>query len=106
MDGRRAFTYGEMDAWAGLVAGALEGLGISDGDRVGVLARNCAEYIAVYYGAFKSGAVPVPLNFRQRRNEWAYIIDDSDAIAVFAQAGYVETLDAIRGDVAGVRAFV
>jgi acyl-CoA synthetase (AMP-forming)/AMP-acid ligase II len=105
-DGRRTFTYAEMDGWAARVAGVFEGLRISDGDRVGILARNCAEYVAVYYGAFKAGVVPVPLNFRLHRREWAYILNDSGASTVFAQGGYVEGVDAIRNDVAAVRTFV
>ena len=105
-DGGRVLTYGKMDDWAGSVAGALEGLGLRDGDRIGVLARNCAEYVAVYYGAFKAGVVPVPLNFRLHPREWASILDDSGASAVLVQGDYVEGVDTIRNGLAAAGAFV
>ncbi|MGH9000688.1 MAG: class I adenylate-forming enzyme family protein [Acidimicrobiia bacterium] len=97
-DGARSWTYREANEWADRVATGLSDLGVGDGMRFGVLAKNCAEWLPIYYGAFKAGAVPVPLNFRLHPREWVYLLADSGATAVFAQSQYTDALDGVRSD--------
>jgi acyl-CoA synthetase (AMP-forming)/AMP-acid ligase II len=94
-DGTRTFTYGQVDAWADRVATVLADHDVADGDRVGLLARNCPDWVALYYGAFKCGAVPVPLNFRLHPTEWAYLLEDSGAKALLVQREFIEPLDGL-----------
>ncbi|GAA0612106.1 long-chain fatty acid--CoA ligase [Sporichthya brevicatena] len=94
-DGERSWTYAEVDDWANRVAAALADRELADGARVGILARNCPDWVALYYGAFKCGAVPVPLNFRLHPSEWAYLLTDSGAAAVIAQEEFVGLLDGL-----------
>jgi fatty-acyl-CoA synthase len=59
-DGTRTLTYANVDEQADRFAHVLARLGVGDGDRFAVLAKNCLEWAPIYAGAFKAGAVPVP----------------------------------------------
>lgn len=59
VDGDRRWTYAELDKWADLVAAGLHGNGIGKGDRVIVHLPNVAEFVALSFGLFRVGAVPV-----------------------------------------------
>ncbi|KAG6026714.1 hypothetical protein E4U41_001186, partial [Claviceps citrina] len=56
------WTYGELDRQSSLLARALLAMGIRAGDRVGIMAGNCEQYAAVFFGAARVGAVLVILN--------------------------------------------
>jgi acyl-CoA synthetase (AMP-forming)/AMP-acid ligase II len=105
-DGARSYTYREMDDWSDRIATVLDDLGIPDGGRFGVLAGNCCEWLAVYQGAFKRGAVPVPLNFRLHPREWEFLLADSAASAVVAQSQYVDKITTVRDKLEQVRSWV
>ena len=53
----RRLTYGEFDALVRRLANGLRGLGLEKGDRFGVLSRNGAEYMALYFAAGRAGLV-------------------------------------------------
>jgi long-chain acyl-CoA synthetase len=57
-----AITYGELEARAARVAGALRADGIEPGDRVAIDGHNTVAFVASYLGALRAGAVAVPLN--------------------------------------------
>src|ERR1700719_5054320 len=84
--GPREFAFAQLDAMANGVARALAKHGLKRGDRVALLAANCAEYIAAYYGIMRSGLVAVPVNFKFPRDTIHFIIRDSGAKIVFCDA--------------------
>jgi acyl-CoA synthetase (AMP-forming)/AMP-acid ligase II len=92
-DGRRSWIFAELDRQAGRVAALLAESGVGPGDRFAVLAANCLEYYAWYYGAAKAGAVIVPLNPRLAPPEWGYILDDSGSRLLIAGGDLVEQAD-------------
>ena len=62
-DGSRGvITYRELDRYSNRVVHGLASLGVERGDRVGVMSRNTPEYVGIYYGILKLGAVFTPLN--------------------------------------------
>lgn len=61
-DDRHAFTYRELDDAADAVAGGLAAAGVGRGDRVAVRLPTCPEQLAVHLGAYRLGAVVVPLS--------------------------------------------
>lgn len=71
------FTYAEFVARCRKLAGALDGLGLTAGDRVAILAGNCHRYLEVYAGVPAAGYVAVPLNTRHAEPEVLYAIEDS-----------------------------
>ncbi|CAB3756442.1 class I adenylate-forming enzyme family protein [Paraburkholderia solisilvae] len=79
-------TYGELDALANGVARALERRGLARGQRVAILAANCAEYVAALLGIMRAGLVATPVNFRFPQALSTFVIRDSDAQLVFCDA--------------------
>lgn len=70
-------TYADLDARAARAAAGLQRRGIQRGDRFGILAPNSADYIALFFGAMKCGAIAVPLSTRATEHEIAAIVADS-----------------------------
>jgi fatty-acyl-CoA synthase len=60
----RAMTFRQWRDRSARLANALLGLGLRKGDRVGVLAYNCVEWVEIYAAMAYSGLVMVPINFR------------------------------------------
>src|SRR5581483_11528786 len=73
----RKFTYAELDRRTGRLAGALAARGIGKGDRVALLAPNCAEYFELQFACGRLGAIMLPLNWRLTVPELEYILGDA-----------------------------
>ncbi len=61
---RSEMTWAEFDKKANRLANLLLARGIQKGQKVGILLMNCLEWLPIYFGILKSGAMAVPLNFR------------------------------------------
>ena len=97
MDGE-SITYGELDTRAERLAGALQGCGVQAGDCVAVLARNRMESVVLLYATMKTGAIYVPLNWRLAPPEFKYILEDSGARVLFAEAEpFRQAIDGLDG---------
>ncbi|MBQ6921976.1 MAG: acyl--CoA ligase [Clostridia bacterium] len=72
---RRELTWKEFNDMANKVADVLFLRGIKKGDKVGILLMNCLEWLPIYFGILKTGALAVPLNFRYAAEEIAYCVD-------------------------------
>jgi long-chain acyl-CoA synthetase len=90
--GDRRWTYAELDREAGRVAAGLAGLGVRAGERVSLHLGNRPEFVLAYYGCQKLGATPVALNVTYVRDELAYIIRDSAAVAVLSGPPFAASL--------------
>ncbi len=96
VDGERRFTYAEFGARVGRLANALRGLGIGRGERVAFLCYNCHQLLEAYYGVLLAEAVLLPLNFRLRPEELAYILNHAEARNLFVDPDFLPLLDRIR----------
>ncbi|MFE0787553.1 2,3-dihydroxybenzoate-AMP ligase [Streptomyces sp. alain-838] len=81
VDGDRRWTYAELDAEADRVARGLRGLGIGRGDRVVVQLPNRAEFLFVWFGLQRLGAVPVHAMPGHRRREIGHLVRVAGAVA-------------------------
>lgn len=79
---RREMTWKVFDEKANRFANLLIKRGIKKGDKVAILLMNCLEWLPIYFGILKTGAIAVPLNFRYTANEIKYCLDLSDSIAL------------------------
>ena len=106
VDGELRFTYGEFlercDRWST----ALQSLGVEQGDRVAYIAPNTHAHLEAYYAVPQIGAVLVPINFRLKPEDFAYIINHCGARAVCVHPDHLEAIDAIRGQIPAVEVFV
>ena len=82
------------------VACELARRGVRPGDRVALLGRNSAEWVAAYYGAALCGAVLVPLNYWYRASEVGYVLADSGARLVLLESEYAGLVDSTYESVA------
>ncbi|MGW2544124.1 AMP-binding protein [Kitasatospora sp. NPDC001574] len=82
--GGRRWTYRELSAEVDRVALGLVGLGVTAGDRVGIWAPNCAEWVFVQYATARIGAVLVTVNPGYRVHEVEYVLRQSGIRTVVA----------------------
>lgn len=75
VDGDRVVTYAELDDRSNRLAHALAARGLDRGDRVAILARNCAQYVEVELAAAKAGFVVAALNWRLGDRELAHCVN-------------------------------
>ena len=73
----RRWTYAELDAEINTVARGLMAAGLAVGDRIGIWAPNCAEWVLVQFAAAKIGAILVNINPAYRTHELAYVLEQS-----------------------------
>ncbi len=85
-DDRR--TYTELGSRCRRLAGAMRGLGLGPGDRVGVVGLNSDRYLELYLGIPAAGLVLVPVNSRLAAVEMRAILDDAGVNVLFADADY------------------
>ncbi len=97
-DTTRSLSFAQWEARAARLADGLLALGLQKGDRVGLLAYNCVEWMEIYVALARAGLVAVPINFRLLAPEIAYILGHSEARAVIVQHDLIDRIDAIRGD--------
>ena len=102
-DGARRVTYEAMAARVLRLANALRSQGVEAGSRVGVMATNSPEYVEVYYACARIGACFVPLNFRAKREELAHMLKASEMSVLFVGNRYVDLLNSVRGEAAGLK---
>ncbi|MBE6861492.1 MAG: acyl--CoA ligase [Ruminococcus sp.] len=72
---RREITWKVFDEKANRFANLLLERGVKKGDKVGILLMNCLEWLPIYFGILKAGALAVPLNFRYTSAEIKYCLD-------------------------------
>jgi fatty-acyl-CoA synthase len=76
-------TYAQFDGQVDQVAGALLGLGINKGEHVAVWATNWPQWVLLQFATARIGAVLVTVNPAYRGHELAYVLQQSDAVALF-----------------------
>ena len=72
---RREITWDVFNEKANRFANLLIERGIKKGEKVGILLMNCLEWLPIYFGILKTGALAVPLNFRYSADEIKYCVE-------------------------------
>ena len=92
---RREITWSVFDEKANRVANMLLSRGIRKGQKVAVLLMNCLEWLPIYFGILKAGAVAVPLNFRYTSDEIDYCLKLADVDVLFFGPEFIGRMEAI-----------
>ncbi|MEV5886454.1 AMP-binding protein [Streptomyces sp. NPDC052020] len=79
-DGR--LTYREADELSDSVAGHLAARGLEPGDRVAVLLQNSPHFVLAVLGAWKAGAIVIPVNPMYKSGEVGHVLRDGEAAAL------------------------
>ena len=72
------------------------------GDRVAILAENCAEYVDCYYGVPGAACALTLLNYRLAPRELAYIIGNAEPRILIVEAKYLPAIRQIRAQIPSV----
>ena len=78
---RREITWNVFNEKANRFANMLLSRGVKKGDKVAILMYNCLEWLPIYFGVLKTGALAVPFNFRYSAEEIQYCADLAAAAA-------------------------
>ena len=100
---RREMTWRVFDEKANRVANLMIKRGIGKGDKVAILLMNCLEWLPIYFGILKSGAVAVPLNFRYSAKEIQYCLKLSDSIALVFGPEFIGRVETIYDKIPAVK---
>src|SRR5699024_862228 len=95
---RRRWTYDELASDVDKVALGLLALGVAKGDRVGIWAPNCPEWVLVQYGTARIGAICVNINPAYRAHELEFVLKQSQmrtliAVSEFKGASYADMIE-------------
>ncbi|WP_433634902.1 acyl-CoA synthetase [Nocardia sp. CA-120079] len=93
IDGDVRLTFAELDERIDRVAAALLAAGLTGGERLAVIARNCWQYPVLVFAAARIGVVMVPINFMLGAAEIAYILEHSRASALVVEDALVVTAE-------------
>ena len=93
---RREITWGVFDEKANRVANMLLERGIQKGDRVAILMFNCLEWLPIYFGILKTGAIAVPFNFRFDAEEIKYCADLAEVHILIFGPEFINRIEEIQ----------
>ena len=102
---RREMTWKDFDHRANRVAHFLLSQGIKKGDKVAILMMNCLDWLPIYFGILKSGALAVPMNFRFDAEEIKYCLELSETDMLIFGPEFIDRLDKIKDDIKDVKLF-
>jgi fatty-acyl-CoA synthase len=107
----RRLTYAELDRQVDAVARGLLALGVAKGDRVGIWAPNCVEWVLVQYATAKIGAILVNVNPAYRTHELGFVLRQSGVSVLvsatsFKTSDYAAMVEEVRGACPALREVV
>jgi len=92
---RREITWNVFNEKANRFANTLLGRGIKKGDKVAILMMNCLEWLPIYFGILKTGAIAVPLNFRYTAEEIVYCLDLAEVDVLIFGMEFISRLEEV-----------
>ncbi|MDY2790176.1 MAG: class I adenylate-forming enzyme family protein [Lachnospiraceae bacterium] len=92
---RREITWSVFDEKANRVANMLLNRGVKRGDKVAILMFNCLEWLPIYFGILKSGAIAVPFNFRFDADEIMYCANLAEVDVLFFGPEFIGRIESI-----------
>lgn len=85
-------TYSHLIERTGRLASTLASNGIERGDRVGIIATSSPEMIEAFFASFQLGAVIVPINYRAKADELAFMIQDAGIKVLLIERRYADLI--------------
>ena len=100
---RKQITWGEFDIKANRFANLLLTRGIKKGDKVAILLMNCIEWLPIYFGVLKTGAIVVPMNYRFDGDEILHCLKLADVDALVFGPEFIGRVEAVLDRVPKVK---
>ena len=99
---RREITWRDFDIKANRFANLLFTRGVKRGDKIAILLMNCLEWLPIYFGILKAGAIVVPMNYRYSSDEIKYCLDLADVRMLVFGPEFIERVSNIQGEIPAV----
>lgn len=96
---RREITWNVFNEKANRFANLLIQRGIKKGDKVAILLMNCLEWLPIYFGILKTGALAVPLNFRYAADEIKYCVELAEADVLVFGPEFIGRIEEIADEI-------
>lgn len=96
---RREITWHVFNEKANRVANLLVERGVKKGDKVAILLMNCLEWLPIYFGILKAGALAVPLNFRYAADEIKYCVELAEVDVLFFGPEFIGRVEEIVDEI-------
>ena len=90
---RREITWSVFDEKANRFANMLIGRGIKKGDKVAIIMYNCLEWLPIYFGVLKTGAIAVPFNFRYDADEILYCAELAEVDVIVFDPAFIGRIE-------------
>jgi 4-hydroxybenzoate-CoA ligase len=103
VDPVRQMTYSELQANTCRLANSLRRMNIRREERVAMIMLDTVEFPVVFLGAIRAGVVPIPLNTLLTTEQYAYVLADSRAQALFISQALLPTVEGILGGLKDLR---
>ncbi len=92
---RREITWAVFNEKANRTANMLLQNGIGHGKKVAILLMNCIDWLPIYFGILKTGALAVPLNFRYAADEIDYCLNLAEADALIFGPEFIGRVESV-----------
>lgn len=102
----REFSYADMNDAAGRIAAGLQKLGVKKNDKVAIMMANRPEFLFIWFGLSKLGAVEVPINTAHKGRLLSYMINMSDSVVLVVETSFAEQIKDVLPDLARLRHIV
>lgn len=99
-------SYAEFDAQANRTANMLRALGIGHGDKINLHLPNCLEFLYLWFGAAKIGAVIMPTNVAASANELEYLVSHSESRLIFTVQAHLDVGEDVHRRCPGVEGVI
>ncbi|MBE6470427.1 MAG: long-chain fatty acid--CoA ligase [Coriobacteriaceae bacterium] len=99
---RRQISWRVFNEQANRFAHLLIDAGVKRGDKVAILLMNCLEWLPIYFGVLKAGAVAVPLNYRYDADEIKYCLDLSDSTSLIFGPEFTSRMEKIADKIPAI----
>ncbi len=100
---RREMTWRVFEEKANRFARLLLQRGVKKGDKVAILMMNCLEWLPVYFGILKTGALAVPLNYRYSAEEIRYCLHLAEVSALIFGPEFIGRVESIVRNISQVK---
>lgn len=100
---RRELTWRDFDKKANRFANLLLSRGLKKGDKIAILMMNSIEWLPVYFGILKAGAIAVPLNYRYTAEEIRYCLEKADVSMLIFGPEFIGRIEEIYDRIPAVK---
>jgi len=96
--GDDVYSFADLDRQSDAVAASLQSLGIGKGDKVAIVMGNRPEFVFLWLGLSKLGAVEVPINTAHRGAVLSYMVDQADCRLIVTEAEWLDRVSPVLPD--------